>query len=199
MKKIFLIILTIFFSIIATSISYAEKTYTEIKDTVFRLHIIANSDSEYDQQLKLEVRDNILQYLSNKNFKSKKETIEYICSHLEEINNIVSNTLNENNCIYSFSTEITNSYFPTKHYSNISLPAGEYDCLKINLNNAKGQNWWCILYPNLCSTNVTISNNSNILLEKSITSETYNIITNEVTYKFKIVELIQSLKNKVKL
>lgn len=199
MKKIILIILTIFFSILATSISYAEKTYTEIKENVFRLHIIANSDSKYDQELKLKVRNNILEYISNKNFSSKKETIEYINLHLEDINEIVNSSLFENNCNYTFSSEITTSYFPTKHYSNISIPAGKYECLKINLNNAKGQNWWCILYPNLCSTNITVSNDSNIKLENSITSQTYDLITNDISYKFKIVEFIQSFKNRVKL
>lgn len=199
MKKIILIILTIFFSILATSISYAEKTYSEIKDTVFRLHIIANSDSKFDQELKLKVRDSILEYISNKNFNSKDETIKYINLHLEDINHLVLTTLKENNCNYSFSSEITSSYFPTKHYSNISLPAGEYECLKININNAMGQNWWCILYPNLCSTNTTVSNNSNEKLEKSMHSETYDLITNDISYKFKIIELIQSFKNIVKL
>lgn len=199
MKKIFLIIILIFLNYLTSSICYAEKTYTEIKDNFFRLHIIANSDSDIDQQIKLKVKENILKYISTKDFKSKEDTINYMSTHLQELNNIVYHTLMENNYLYPFKTSITTSFFPTKNYLNFCLPAGQYDCLKIELNKAKGQNWWCILYPNLCSTNELIYNNSNNKLENSLNSETYNLITNNISYQFKLVELVQSFKNKIKL
>ncbi len=197
MKKSILIIFCIVFSFIISLMCYAEKASKDLSNNIFRLHIIANSDNEYDQNIKLKVRDNVLEYLSKQQlaFNNIEETISYFNENINDLSNVVKNCLNENGYNLNYSINIDKSYFPTKQYDDISLPPGKYNCLKICLGDAVGKNWWCVLYPNLCSTDLSVSNASKKQLQDSLTTESYEIISNNVSYKFKIVEFIQNIKN----
>lgn len=196
MKKILIPILTIILFLISSVVSYAEKISTDLRENIFRIHIIANSDNIVDQELKLEIRDNILSYFSKQklSFSNIDECITYYNNNIEKINEIVQNTLDKYEFNYGFNINICKSYFPKKDYNYFSLPTGTYNCLKIELGTASGQNWWCVLYPNLCITDLNTTEESKELLENSISTASYNAITNNISYRFKIVEYIQKLK-----
>lgn len=189
-----LLILFIFFSII----SYATTISNSLGDNIFRLHILANSDSEEDQSLKLKVRDNIIKYLENlcDNCKSKTEYLSIVNNNMDNLKNIAKQTIIENGYDYPITIEIGNFYFPTKHYGNISYPAGYYDGLKIKIGNAEGQNWWCSLFPPLCFTDVSsgiIDSQASQTLENNISSEEFSIVSSDNTiykFKFKLIEFL---------
>ena len=197
-KKIILIsILFIIFFIININ-SYANSISQKLSDTFFRLHILANSNSEEDQELKLKIRDEIIKYLESQiQSDSNKEDVINICKqNLENIKNIAENTILENGYIYNVNITIGNFEFPTKHYGNISLPAGYYDALKIEIGDAKGQNWWCSLFPALCFIDIssgTLSSDGEDYLKENLSSEEFSIITGDsknVKFKFKIIEVL---------
>ena len=148
------IILTFLFFVYTTicAISYANDISTDIADSVFRLHVIANSDSDIDQNLKYIVRDDLLAYMNTlcANCNSKEEAITIANAHLENFKEIALNTIKNEGFDYSVNVSIGNFEFPTKHYGDISLPAGYYDALKVEIGEAKGQNWWCVMFPPLC-------------------------------------------------
>lgn len=196
-KKTFTILCILIFSFVGSIFTYAHKISNDLTSNIFRIHIIANSDSTEDQALKLKIRDNILEHFSKKNlsFNTIDECIVYYSNNIDEINKIVLATLNEYNSDYTFSTEICKSYFPTKDYDYFSLPTGTYNCLKIKIGEAVGQNWWCVLYPNLCITDIGTTQESKKLLENTVSNESYEVITNNISYKFKIVEYIEKLKS----
>ena len=145
---IFLFTLLIFFS----SLSYAQIVSCDLSNSIFRLHIIANSDSKEDQELKLKVRDKIVEYMNTiiPKDSDKNSVVSVAQNHLDNFKKIAIETIKENGYDYPVNVNIGNYYFPTKSYGNISFPAGNYDGLKIEIGNSAGQNWWCVLFPPLC-------------------------------------------------
>ena len=196
------IILTILFFIYTTlcAISYANNISTDISDSVFRLHVIANSDSEIDQNLKYMVRDTLLEYMNQlcTNCTSKEEAISIANENIEKFKEIALNTIREEGFDYSVNICIGNFEFPTKHYGDISLPAGIYDALKVELVEAKDQNWWCVMFPPLCFVDASsgiVPEESKEDLENSLTDEEFSIVSdNDSNFgfklKFKILEIL---------
>ena len=195
------IILTILFFIYVSlcAISYAYDISEDISSSVFRLHVIANSDSEADQNLKYIVRDNLLNYMNNicANCSSKEEAITIAKAHIDDFKQIALNTIHSEDYNYNVTINIGNFEFPTKYYGDISLPAGYYDALKVEIGNAKGQNWWCVMFPPLCFTDITsgiVPDESKEELENSLTDEEFAIIANndklDLKLKFKILEIL---------
>lgn len=212
MKKklnfIFILTILVFIYIALLSFNYSKAVSSNLSDSVFRLHIIANSDSSEDQELKLKVRDNIINYMNTliKNSSNKNEVVSIINNHLDSFNKIALNTLKENGYNYDVNIEIGNFNFPTKTYGDISFPAGNYDALKIEIGDAIGQNWWCVLFPPLCfvnsSTGIVPEDSKNVLKE-NINSESYEIIsdgnnsentTSDIKIKFKIIEFFNNFR-----
>ena len=199
-KKFILIsILFILFFIISAT-SYANTISSTLSDTFFRLHIIANSDSKEDQELKLKIRDEITEYMNTliktEENLSKQDIINICNDNLIEFENIAKKVINDNGFSYSVKASISNSLFPTKEYGNISLPAGNYDALKIEIGTASGQNWWCSLFPPLCFIDISsgiISEEGKEYLKENLSSEEFSIVTKdskEVKLKFKIIEFL---------
>lgn len=199
-KKFILIsILFILFFIISAT-SYANTISNNLSDTFFRLHIIANSDSKEDQELKLKIRDEITEYMNalikTEENLSKQDIINICNNNLIEFENIAKKVINDNGFSYSVKTSISNSLFPTKEYGNISLPSGNYDALKIEIGTASGQNWWCSLFPPICFIDISsgiISEESEEYLKENLSSEEFSIVTEdskEVKLKFKIIEFL---------
>lgn len=124
----------------------------EIAEKIIRFHVRANSDSEEDQALKLLVKDRVVAYLSDsmKSSVSKSDSISYIESHIEEIENIASDVITEEGYSYEVSAYMTNEFFPTKSYGDVTIPCGNYDAFRIDIGENAGKNWWCVLYPPLC-------------------------------------------------
>lgn len=209
-KKLnFILILTIliFLYIVLLSFNYSQAISYNLSDSVFRLHIIANSDSSADQELKLKVRDNIIKYMNTLTASSsnKSEVISIASNHLNSFKKIALNTIKENGYNYDVNVEIGNFYFPTKTYGDISFPSGNYDALKIEIGEAIGKNWWCVLFPPLCFVNSStgiIPDDSKNTLKDNINSESYEIIsegnksnnTSDIKIKFKIIEFFNNFR-----
>lgn len=137
-KKNFLIIILLFLIyFIFYSFSYSYSVSQELQENLFRLHIIANSDSEEDQNLKLYVRDKVIEYLHKFTFSSKEDLISYLNSNISSLENVVQKAIQEKGYSYPFSIKISNSYFPKKDYNNIHLPSGNYDGLKIKIGDSQ--------------------------------------------------------------
>ncbi len=179
------------------AVSYCENISSNIADSVFRLHVIANSDEKVDQDLKYVVRDNLINYMNNlcKDCKSKEEAIEIAKTHQEDFYKIASDTIKENGFDYPVKIEIGNFEFPTKHYGDISLPAGFYDALKVEIGEAKGQNWWCVMFPPLCFVDISsgiVPDDSKQVMEDSMSEEEFALVSDnsnpEIKFKFKLLE-----------
>ena len=122
----------------------------ELRSSVLRLHILAESDSEYDQNLKLKVRDEILKSGILNGAENLDEAVETANEKIPEIIYISEKTLRKNGCKLSVSAEITEMHFDERIYGDMTMPAGEYQALRIKIGTAKGHNWWCVMYPPLC-------------------------------------------------
>ena len=210
MKKklnfIFILTILVFIYIALLSFNYSKAIFSNLSDSVFRLHIIANSDSSADQELKLKVRDKIIEYMNTltSNSSDKKDVISIVNNHLDSFKEIALNTIKENGYNYDVNIEIGNFHFPTKSYGDISFPAGNYDALKIEIGDAIGQNWWCVLFPPLCFVNSStgvVPDDSKNTLKENINSESYEIIsegnnsndnTSDIKIKFKIIEFFNN-------
>lgn len=192
--------------IILCANSYTSAVSSDISSSVFRLHVIANSDSDEDQNLKYIVRDKVLEYMNtlvDTNVSSKEETVKIISDNLDNFKNIAQNTVYENGYNYDVNVEIGNFAFPTKNYGDISLPAGYYDALRISIGNADGRNWWCVMFPPLCFVDVSsgiVPEESKTTLEDTLSNEEYDLISGSSTqfeFKFKLVELFENIKNTI--
>ncbi|WP_291583518.1 stage II sporulation protein R [Clostridium sp. UBA6640] len=151
------VIITIFSAYKSNSIKAADVSTDEISDKLIRFHVIANSDNENDQALKLQVRDRVLQYISPKlnNSKSIEESREILNIENENILDIAKEVINENGYSYDVESTLSNEYFPVKTYGNITLPQGKYEAYRIIIGSGEGQNWWCVMFPPLCFVDVT--------------------------------------------
>ncbi len=201
--KRFLILIILFIAyLFICANSYANTVSKDLSDSVFRLHILANSDSEEDQNLKLLVRDNVLKYMKEiSNGVNSKEDVEVLMKeHLDDFYDIARKTILENGYDYDVKLEIGKFDFPTKVYGDIALPAGMYDALRIEIGEAKGHNWWCVMFPTLCFVDVSsgsLDNESKEVLESSLDDEEYDLVTEDnfmVSLKFKIVEFFEDIK-----
>jgi stage II sporulation protein R len=202
-----LLISTLFFSgmYIYGEVKDIDKISKGYKDKLIRFHVLANSDSDEDQELKLKVRDEIIKYLQPmlKQSKSLEQSEQIILSESENIKNIGENIIKENGYTYEVEVKLEYNNFPAKQYSNIVLPAGEYKALRILIGESKGKNWWCVMFPPLCfvdENNGVIDKETDEKLRSVLTEEEYNLIaedniekTKDVKMKFKIVEIIEAL------
>lgn len=177
--------------------SYVQAVSTDISNSVFRLHVIANSNSNEDQSLKYKVRDNLLEYMNNicSNCSSKEESIELVTEHQEEFKQVALETIKNEGYSYDVKINIGNFEFPTKQYGDISLPAGYYDALRVEIGKAEGRNWWCVMFPSLCFIDVSsgiVPEESKEELQNVLSDEEYSIISDnsnsEIKLKFKLIE-----------
>lgn len=178
--------------------SYVQAVSYDISNNVFRLHVLANSDSEEDQNLKYLVRDSLLDYMNIlcEGVTSKKDAITLLSAHKDNFEDIALKVIRENGYDYSVKINIGTFNFPTKTYGDISLPAGMYDALRVEIGNANGKNWWCVMFPSLCFIDISsgvVGEDSKELLEDNLSEESYNIVSNtsntSIKFKFKLLEL----------
>ena len=153
MKRSHLILLifigsALFFSLCFLPLQNADNLY----DSVIRIHVLANSDSPEDQALKLLVRDEILAF-SRKSLslgKSRDEAKKELEEHLDGIEAVARLALQSKGCSHGVRVTIGDEYYPTREYDTLSLPAGTYLSLRVQIGKAQGKNWWCVLFPPLC-------------------------------------------------
>ena len=196
MKKKIYIFTPIFLSIVllvsaaAPVIDMSENISTK----VFRLHILANSDKPGDQELKLKVRDEIL-LLSKEVFENCRDVEDAIMAaknNLESFKKTAEKTIKENGYNYTVTLETQKEYFNTRHYEGFSLPAGIYDCLKIEIGEGKGKNWWCVMFPSVCISGCTAD------FDEVLSDEEKEFIeSDKYIVRFKAVEIYESIKNKI--
>lgn len=170
-----------------------QSECSQISDEVFRLHILANSDSDFDQNLKLKVRDKVLCFTQSlfESAKSKEEAEKVISENLQSIADVAYAEVLNNGFDYSVKAEITNMYFSTRYYDNYTLPSGMYDALRITIGEGKGHNWWCVMYPSIC---ISSESEKDSKAREVFDQKQYDIVKNEqYQYKFKIVELFEQI------
>ncbi len=183
--------------ILSGMFTYAENVNRDLSGGLLRLHILANSDSEADQELKLAVRDKIIDETAAlfKDAQSADDAARIAEENAALIQKIASDEITSRGFDYPVSVSLENTRFPTKEYGKITLPRGEYRALRVLIGDANGKNWWCVMYPPLCFTNgvLDVSDESCETLRSAVGEEDYKLITSDepqIKIKFKIVELL---------
>lgn len=196
-----LLLLTLF--VFVSALSYVSAVSNNISNSVFRLHVIANSNSSEDQNLKYIVRDELIKYMNeiSKDCNTKQEVIDLAQNNISNFEDIARQTIKENGFDYNVTVEIGNFDFPTKSYGDITLPAGNYDSLRVKIGNAEGQNWWCVMFPPLCFVDVTsgiVPEESKQEMQDAMPEEEYSLISktdeSEINFKFKLIEFFENIK-----
>lgn len=193
------------------SLELKELNYYDIKDKLIRFHVIANSDTDEDQNLKLKVRDKVVEELSEKliNVNSLEEAENVLQENIDYINEIAKEVIKENNYTYEVNTMLSYENFPDKVYGDYVFPQGNYEAFRVIIGEGKGQNWWCVMFPSLCFVDESKNSVDSSDLKEEIeniepkNTETTNEVkekneessdaNNEVKFKFKIVEVIKGI------
>lgn len=188
MKHIFLISLLLL-SLVGLSCVYADSICSDLSDNLIRLHVVANSNSEFDQKVKIAVRDELLK-VSGSN------------PQLHTLEKTAQKVLDDMNAGYGSTVSFLQRHVPKKQYKSIQLPEGEYSCINVVLGNGSGENWWCIAYPPLCFTEEVfgdLSKEGRLLLQNNLDSESFRTIlyNGDINIRFRLVEEIQKLKNRL--
>ncbi|GAA0078847.1 stage II sporulation protein R [Clostridium sp. CTA-5] len=211
-KKLnFLMIIVIFFSLfsgctsLTSNIQIGENktlNYEEVKNSLIRFHVIANSNSDEDQKLKLKIRDKVIDYLypSLNDSSSLEESRELIEDNMDKVKEIAETVINDNNYNYKVKVELSRENFPEKSYGNIILPQGNYEAFRIIIGEGEGRNWWCVMFPPLCfvdesKAQVQYEKTENKINEEINRENNKNKENNnsKIKLKFKTVEVLKNL------
>ena len=205
LASILVVILITSTFVIIKEVNKIEACTYDYKDKLIRFHVIANSDSDKDQKLKLKVRDEVISYLQPKleNSNSIEESEKIIKNEYKTLENISKKVISKNGYNYTVKVGLEYSNFPARQYSSVVLPAGKYKALRIIIGEGKGKNWWCVMFPPLCfidDQNGIIDEKTDKKLKEVLTEEEYDLIMaknkNEVKnleFKFKITEVFQNI------
>lgn len=186
--------------------SHFESVESALSSSVVRLHVIAESNRKEDQDLKLKVRDAVIK--NTKDIFTDDDSIfaakQDIINNLDNIKKIAEDEIKKNGYNYDVNVKFGKSDFPTKTYNDITLPAGSYDALKIEIGNAKGKNWWCVMFPPLCfvdGSSGELDENGKTFLKEKLTDEEYNLVLTEkrlpIKVEFKLYEIWQNGKQTI--
>ena len=147
-----------------------------LAEEVLRFHVLANSDSAGDQELKMKVKEAVLDFLREQmpEFESVEDTRRWVCEHTRELEAVSARVIEKEGYDYTVSAAVTTCWFPEKTYGDITFPQGNYKALRIEIGEAKGQNWWCVLYPQLCFLNA-----ANAVVPKEGKEQLKNVLTEE--------------------
>lgn len=194
MRKLKIFIPIFLILLLISGIAKPIITSESISKKVFRLHILANSDSPYDQNLKLIVKDEILK-LSTELFtdaKSVNDARHIAEDNIKSFENTAQQVVEANGYTYKVSAYTDEEYFNTRKYDGFIMPAGEYNTLKIIIGNGEGHNWWCVMYPSVCISGCTDD------FDEIMNDEEKEMLTSsKFIPKFKIIEIYERIKNKI--
>ncbi|MBQ4521325.1 MAG: stage II sporulation protein R [Lachnospiraceae bacterium] len=193
-----------FLAVLDVSADYKERKseQEELSDHVIRFHVRANSDEEEDQLLKEEVKANLVAYVSPllEQCSTKEESKMVLEDEMEELEKIALETIHEEGYDYTVSIYFSTEDFPMKEYGDILIPSGEYESLRVDIGEAAGQNWWCLIYPPLCfvdGSTVIVDEDGKEVLKEEVGEEAYqNMLIEEepkVVVKFKLYEELKEL------
>ena len=187
-----LYIYSISFSMLLTGIKYFHPDGTEspeeiqenIADNIIRLHVIANSDTDTDQSLKLKVRDGIIEQLQDTiaGTSSAAGAEKLLASQEDNIKNSALDIISGNGYNYPVNVSLEERYFPVKSYGDLIFPAGNYKALCVEIGEAKGRNWWCVLFPSLCfvdETYAVVPDSSKEKLKETLSEEEYESLSQD--------------------
>lgn len=203
MKKRILLTVSIactFFISLAVMLWVCEADAVKIRESVFRFHVIANSDSEADQSSKFAVRDGIASLCSQlfEDSKTKAQSMEIAKNSLEIIEQKAEEILASRGDDSTVTATVRQRFFPTRHYEGVSLPAGVYDTLDIKIGAASGKNFWCVMFPDICLSASTKTENAEKMSEV-LSGDSLKMTTDSgeptVKFKFKIVEFFENAKH----
>lgn len=176
-----------------------ELVLEAIQNEIIRFHVLANSDTKEDQDLKLKVRDKVIEVMSSKfsGCNNIDEARKVIVNNIDEVNNIAKKVIEENGYNYSVRSELSRENFPDKMYGDTLFPQGNYEAFRILIGEANGQNWWCVMFPPLCfvdeSKQTVNEEETRVAIEKAgVKNNSENNKTKpkeKVEFKFKIWEL----------
>ncbi|MGN1014268.1 MAG: stage II sporulation protein R [Butyricicoccus sp.] len=174
--------------------AFCQYSQHQLAEDIVRLRVIANSDSEQDQQTKLAVRDAVLEEISgwNEQADSAAEMMSMLEQHEEELRQTVAAELDACGAPVSYRMELARDYYPTRTYDTFSLPAGQYQGLRIFLGEGEGHNWWCVVYPSLCLDPSSA--------EEELTEDERGLIhqdSSEYVVRFRTVELLGELRQQL--
>lgn len=175
----------------ASSLGEFRVRCEDISQKVLRLHVLANSDSEEDQALKLKVRDAILEKSDTlfQASENKADAMEIIAEHKADMETVARQTLESNGCNDPVTVELQEVYFDTRTYGDITMPAGYYDALQVKIGAAAGHNWWCVLFPAMCVPSAT-----SVQMEDVLSPEEMEVVEQEgYAVRFKVVEWYESV------
>lgn len=177
----------------------AARLQESIARSIIRFHVRANSDSDYDQELKLKVKDAVVTYLSPMLSESQsiEQSRDILENHIGEIKETALSVIRDSGSSYDVSVYFEKCYFPMKSYGNVTFPPGEYEAFRIDIGDNAGKNWWCVLYPPLCFVDAVygeMPESSCKTLENVLTEDEYNAITNtEYELRFKYLTWLNRL------
>ncbi|NLO10326.1 MAG: stage II sporulation protein R [Clostridiales bacterium] len=179
------------------------KIQEGIAREIIRFHVIANSDSDEDQELKIQVKDALVDYLkpSLKNTKDIEDAQSIISEMLPSIQSMATHIIEENGYKYNVTASLSSSYFPMKVYGNYTFPPGQYEALQVRIGNSEGRNWWCLMFPPLCFVDETyniVDEDGEEKLEYLLTEEELDALKNEkvpMKIRLKIFDYIKKLFN----
>ena len=184
------------------SLDLKELSYEEIADKLIRFHVIANSDSEEDQALKLKVRDRIIDKMSIKLEKAESldQARDILNSSIEEVNIIAREVIIEEGFNYDVNTMLSNENFPDKIYGDYIFPQGTYEAYRVIIGSGEGQNWWCVMFPPLCFVDESKNIVDTKKLDENIAklegkTEANKKDDDKVIFKFKVVEIFDKMFN----
>ena len=191
MKKV-CVLAGILISLVVTGLVVNAKRsqmQEDLAKEVFRFHVLANSDSDQDQALKMQVKEAVIAYMQEEipESDSVETTKEWARNHLDAIANLAKAVIREEGYDYPVMAEVTTCDFPDKTYGDITFPSGRYEALRIEIGEANGQNWWCVLYPNLCfidAVHAVVPEEGKKDLKRVLQEDTYEMVT--ATTRFKI-------------
>lgn len=191
-------VLALFVACLVCTALWAEATQVRLASQVIRLHVLANSDSEEDQALKLEVRDRVLETTSAllTGETEPQAAAVLLNQHLDDIAQTAAQEISAQGHDDRVEVRLEQTWFPTRQYQGISLPAGNYLALRVLIGAAEGHNWWCVVFPKLCLPAVS----ERALETSTLTPGQISLLQEEETsyvFRFKALELWQSLKHRL--
>lgn len=193
--KIILISCTSFLILVLLAAFFPVNGEEEIYDNMIRLHVLANSDSKEDQELKLKVRDAVLSEAEELNASDPKSAYDKTEASISRLEEIAKSVVKEAGYDYDVTVTLGKEKYPEREYEGFTLPQGTYRSLRVLIGAAEGQNWWCVLYPPLCTS--CAEEREEVFIAAGFTENQYEAITQSEnkTYKvkFKIVEIIKGL------
>ena len=187
---------------------YSASVMKDLKENIVRLHVVADSNDEEAQALKLKVRDSVAEYTAEllKDVNTAEESYKILQANIDKIQDVARQRAEDEGCDLPVTAQVGEFDFPVKSYGNITLPTGNYNAVRVTIGSGEGQNWWCVLFPPLCfvdSEATAVSVSGRAQLQENLSDEAYAVIENvpdsgDVQIRFKVVDFFENIAQKAR-